>query len=131
MVTLRSFEVEITTAADGSATDYAGQTNGITGKVVGIKYAFGDLANTADFTITGETSTSPILTIADVAAANTFWLPRILPHEHADGSAFTDSSGDAPRVFNERIKIVTAQGGNAKTGTMTFYIEDEVFAGAS
>ena len=123
---LRSFEVEITTDASGDATDYSASRK-ITGKVVGIKYAFGDLANTADFAITGETSTSPILTIANVAAANTFWNPRLLPHEHLDGSAFTDAAGDAPRVFGERIKIVTAQGGNAKTGTMTFYVEDDTF----
>ena len=123
---LRSFEVEITTAADGSATDYSASRK-ITGKVVGIKYEFGDLANTVDFTITGETSTSPILTYADVPAADAFWIPRVLPHKHTDGAAFTDAAGDAPRVFNERIKIVTAQGGDTKTGTMTFYIEDDTF----
>ncbi len=122
---LRKIEVEITTAADGSATDYGGLK--LTGKVVGIGYAFGDLANTADFVITGETSGSPILTIANVAAANTFWIPRVLANQHNDGSAFTDAASDAPRVFAERIKIVTAQGGNAKTGTMTFYVEDDTF----
>ena len=121
---LRSFSVEITTAADGSATDYSASRK-LSGKVVGIKYAFGDLANTADFVITGETSLSPILTIANVAAADTFWNPRLLPNKHTDGAAFTDEAGDAPRVYGERIKIVTAQGGNAKTGTMTFYIEDD------
>ncbi len=123
---LRSFEVEITTAADGSATDYSASRK-ITGKVVGIKYEYGTLAATSDFTITGETSTSPILTIADVAQANTFWIPRVLPHQHNDGSAFTDAAGDAPHVFGERIKIVTAQGGNATTGKMTFYVEDDTF----
>jgi len=126
---LRSVAIEITTAADGSATDYSASRK-LTGKVVGIKYAFGDLAATVDFTITGETSTSPILTIADVAAANTFWIPRVLPHQHNDGSAFTDAATDAPRLFNERIKIVTAQGGNVKTGTLTFYIEDDTFVEA-
>ena len=123
---IRSFEVEITTAADGSATDYSTST-AITGKVVGIKYAFGDLANTADFTIIGETSLSPILTYANVPAANAFWTPRILPNKNTDGAAYTDGVGPAPLVFSERIKITTAQGGNAKTGTMTFYIEDYVY----
>lgn len=126
---LRSFSVEITTAGDESATDYSASRK-LTGKVVGIKYEFGDLANTVDFTITGETSTSPILAIANVAAADTFWIPRVLPHQHNDGSAFTDATGDAPRVFNERIKIVTAQGGDTKTGTMTFYLEDDTFVEA-
>jgi len=122
---LRSIAVEITTAADGSATDYGGLK--VTGKVVGIGYAFGDLAATVDFTITGETSGSPILTIADVAQATTFLNPRLLPNKHTDGAAFTDAAGEAPRVFAERIKIVTAQGGDKKTGTLTFYIEDDTF----
>lgn len=121
---LRSFEIEITTAADGSATAYSASAS-IAGKVVGIKYEFGDLANTADFTITGETSTSPIMTIANVAAADTFWTPRILPNKNSDGAAYTDGVGPAPLLFGERIKVVTAQGGNAKTGTMTFYVEDD------
>uniref|UniRef100_A0A6M3IKL7 Uncharacterized protein n=1 Tax=viral metagenome TaxID=1070528 RepID=A0A6M3IKL7_9ZZZZ len=125
---LRSYEVEITTAADGSATDYAGLK--ITGKVVAIKYAYGTLAATADFVITGATSGSPILTLTDVAQANTWWFPRILATQHNDGSAFTDASGGPPLVFAERIKIVTAQGGNAATGAMTFYVEDDTFVEA-
>ena len=121
---IHAHEVVIDTAADGSATDYSASRR-ITGRVVGIKYAFGDLANTVDFTITGETSTAPILTIANVAAANTFWFPRLLPHKHTDGAAFTDAAAEAPWLFRERIKIVTAQGGNAKQGTLTFYVEEE------
>ncbi len=123
---LRSFEVEITTASGGTATDYTACRK-VTGKVVGIKYAFGDLDAGADFTITGETSTSPIFSITDAGAANNFWNPRLLPNQHNDGTTFTDAAGGAPRVFNERIKIVTAQGGNVKTGTMTFYVEDDNF----
>jgi hypothetical protein len=122
---LRSFEVEITTAADGSATDYAGSV--ISGEVVGIGYAYGTLAATADFTITGETSGAPIMTIANVAQANTFWTPRVLPNKHTDGAAYTDGVGPAPMVYGERIKIVTAQGGNATTGTMTFYVRDDSY----
>lgn len=127
---LRSVAIEITTAAGGTATDYSASRK-LTGKVVGIKYTFGDLAAGADFTITGETSTSPIFTIADAGAANNFWIPRVLPHQHDDGSAFTDAAGDAPRLFNERIKVVTAQGGDTKTGTLTFYIEDDTFVEAA
>lgn len=123
---LSSIEVSITTDAGGDAVDYAGVT--ISGRVVGIKYEYGTLAATSDFVIIGETSLSPILTISDVAQANTFWTPRVLGNKHTDGSAFTDS-GVRPTVYGERIKITTAQGGNAATGTMTFYIEDDNFKG--
>jgi hypothetical protein len=68
------------------------------------------------------------MTISNVAQANTFWVPRVLGNKHTDGSAFTDS-GIPPRVFGERIKVVTAQGGNAATGTMTFYVKEDTFAG--
>ena len=108
---LRSFTVTILTDASGDAEDYSASRK-LTGKVV---------------TITGETSGSPIFTIIDVGAAVTFWIPRVLPHQHNDGSAFTDAAGEAPRVFNERIKIVTSDGGNADTGVLTFYMEDDTF----
>ena len=123
---LRSFEVEITTDASEDATDYSASRK-ITGKVVGIKYEFGDLANTADFVITGETSLSPILTYANVPAADAFWNPRLLANVHTTGATFTDAASEAPRVFGERIKIVTDEGGASKTGTMTFYVEDDTF----
>ena len=122
---LRSFSVTILTDASGDAEDYSASRK-LTGKVVGIKYD-GELAALVNFTITGETSGSPIFTIIDVGAAVTFWIPRVLPHQHNDGSAFTDAAGEAPRVFNERIKIVTSDGGNADTGVLTFYMEDDTF----
>ena len=124
---LRAIPVEITTATDGSATDYT--SCNVTGRVVGIKYAYGTLAATTDLTITGETSLSPILTVTDLAQANVHLCVRTLPVQNNDGSAFTDATGDAPLVYNERIKIVTAQGGDTKTGTVTFYLEDENFVG--
>ena len=121
---LRKIAVEIATATDQTATDYSASYK-LTGKVVGIGYAFGDLANTIDFVITGETSGSPILTYANVPAANAFWHPRVLANKNTDGAAFTDAASEAPRVFAERIKIATLQGGVSKTGTLTFYIEDD------
>jgi hypothetical protein len=123
---LHAVEVAITTNGSQVGENYSGA--GVTGRVVGIKYEFGTLANTADFTITGETSSSKILAYANVPAADAFWYPRILPNKHTDGAAFTDAAAEAPYVFNERIKIETAQGGASKAGTMTFYVEDNTFA---
>ena len=114
----------VTVAAGGTATVYV--ESRISGKIHAIQYEFGDLAATVDFTITGETTGLPLLTIADVAQADAVWHPRILANKHTDGSAFTDAVGEPPRVFNERIKIAVAGGGNATTGYLTFYVEDEV-----
>ena len=123
---LLSVTASITTAADGSATVYAGKN--VTGRIVAIRYAFGDIANTADFTITGETTGLEVLTYANVPAANDTFFPRVVARKHTDGSAFTENGGP-PIVCNERIKVVVAQGGNAKSGTLTFYVEEDTFLG--
>ena len=123
---LHSYEVALVCDASGDAVDYAGTK--ITGRVVGIKYEYGTLAATTDLVITGETSLSPILTIANLAQANTFLNPRLLPNKHTDGTAFTDAAAEAPCVYGERIKIVTDEGGNLGAGTITFYVEEDTFA---
>ena len=95
--------------------------------MVGIKYEYGTLAAGTDLTITGETSTATIFAITDAGAADNFWWPRLLPNEHADGTAFTDAAGGPPYVFGERIKIITADGGAAGAGTITIYVESDSF----
>ena len=125
---LRAYEVEITTDASGDATDYAGLK--ITGKVIAIKYEFGTLVAGLDFYINGETTDAPVMDIAGVGAADAWWFPRILPNKHTDGAAFTDAAAEPPWVFGERIKIITDDGGATKTGTLTFYVEEDTFAEA-
>lgn len=114
----------VTVAAGGTATVYVESV--ISGKVHAIKYECGNLAATVNFAITGEDTGLPLLTIATVAQADTVWHPRILANKHTDGAAFTDTAGESPRVFKERIKIAVTGGGNATTGYLTFYVEDEV-----
>ena len=102
--------------------------NGVlTGKVYAVKYEPGTIATGADLAITGETSEIPILTKADAGTSDVWFYPRILPNKVSDGSAFTEAAAEPPFVFGEKIKTVIAQGGDTKTGTITFYIEDDVF----
>ena len=122
---LGTLSVDITTAAGGTSTDYVGLK--VTGKIWAIQYTFVDMAATVDFTITGETTGLPVLTVADVAQADTAWFPRIVPNKQTDASAFTNESGEPPRVCGERIKVATAGGGDTKQGTLTFYIEDDQY----
>ena len=117
----------ISTVGDGSATAYAGKN--VTGHILAIQYAFGDIANTADFTITGETTGLEILTYANVPAANDTFFPRVIARQHTDGAAIASTNGGPPFVCDERIKVVVAQGGASKSGTMTFYVETDTYLG--
>ena len=123
---LRKEAVTILTDGSGDATDYTG--GDISGKVLAIQYD-GALAANADFEVTGNTTGLEVITITNAAAAAATWYPRILPHKHTDGTAFTDAAAEPPRVYGEKIKIVTTDGGNADTGVLTFFIEDDSFVG--
>lgn len=109
--------VTATTAADGSATVY---TAAIRGRIIAVQYAKTDFADGVDFTITTETTARNVWVDTDVNASET-----VVPKELNDGTTGADLTGvyDHVRAFNERIKIVIAQGGNTKTGTFTVYYE--------
>lgn len=112
----------VTTDSSGDATVYTTKRN-IRGVVHAIKFEFGDLANTLDLTITGETTETPILAYANVPAADAWWYPRAFPNQNTDGAAEADAWLPI-HVLGERIKVVAAQGGATKTGTITFFIDD-------
>lgn len=114
--------VTITTAADGSATEYleAG-----TWYVDRISYIKTDFADGVDFAITGADSGENIWTESDVNAAKTV-RPRAATHSNAgvaSNYAATFPVNDKILIVEERIKIVIASGGNAKTGAFEFVME--------
>lgn len=112
----------IDTDSSGAATVYLGSR--IRGRLVAIKYAPGTLDTGADLTITGETSGIPIMTKSNAGTSDAFFYPRAIPNKVADGSAFTDVPEMIPLV-NERIKVVVAQGGNTKSGTIEATIDSD------
>lgn len=113
----QSTEVTVTTIADGSATEY---TSVIRGKIIAVKYEKTDYADTVDFTITTETSLRDVWVDTNITATET-----VVPKELNDGTTGADLTGvyDHIRVFNERVKIVIAGGGDTKTGTFTVFYE--------
>mgnify|MGYP006921391510 CR=1 FL=1 len=115
-----SSKVEIVTDASGNATVYIahGQNRKLNGFLVCLKYTPGSIDTGADLVITGEDSGIPILTITNAGTTAVFWYPRALLNAVADGTAATNPSEFIP-IKDERIKLVVASGGNAKTG----YIE--------
>lgn len=115
---LHHFTATITTDSDGNATVYLGST--IRGRVHAIKYTKGTLDAGTDLVITGETTGVAILT--DSPSDSAWFYPRAFPNKVTDGDAGTVPSEDV-HVFNERIKVVVAQGGDTLTGSIEAYID--------
>ncbi len=117
---VRRYQVDVTTESDGTATAYSDVVNG---RIISIQYEKDDFADGVDFTITTETTGQNLWTDENVNASAQR-APRQPTHAN-DGSASLYAAGGEPvedyyAVDNERIKIVIAEGGNAKSGT--FYI---------
>lgn len=104
--------VALETDASGDVTGY---TPNITGRVHSISYVKGDFADGVDFTITLESTGESLWTDTNVNASE-----RVYPVAPANlGSTGGASSlTEVPVVAaNDRVKIVVASGGNAKSGT--------------
>ncbi len=114
-----SAKADITTDASGNATVYLehGPNRKPNGFLVALKYTPGTIATGADLTITGETSGIPIMTKANAGTSAVWYYPRALPNAVADGAAGTVPAQSIP-IKDERIKIVIAEGGNAKEGSI-------------
>ena len=110
----------IETDGSGDATVYLGTR--LRGRVHAIKYTPGTIATGGDLTITGETTLVPILVQANAGTSEVWFYPRAFPNQNTDGAAEADAREDI-YVFKERIKVVVAQGGATKTGSITAYID--------
>lgn len=117
------FEVSIPTDGSGNGTGYVGP---VVGTVLGIRYVADGTtpyAATVDFTITGEITGIPILTVTNETASNTYY-PRAATVSVANAAALYAAGGTAVNervpIAGERIKIVIAQGGATTTGK--FYV---------
>lgn len=121
---MRRQKISIKTAADGTATVYGTKCSG---KIHSIQYVKGDFADGVDFTITAEATGEAILTKSDVNASAVFY-PRAATHTQAGAAALYATGGTAVQdkiaMGNDRVKIVVAQGGNAKSGTIHVLIDN-------
>ncbi|MRV72559.1 hypothetical protein GJ700_12660 [Duganella sp. FT92W] len=120
---MRRLSVPVVTAADGSATVYS---EAVTGKVSQIRYVKTDFADGATFTITAEATGETIWNETGVNASATR-APRQATHSTAGAAALYAAGGAAVNdqigIANDRIKIVIANGGNAKAGTFHIVLE--------
>lgn len=121
---LRRFVVSVTTASDGTATAYSPY---LSGYIHEIHYLKTDFADGVDFTITAEATGETIWTQSDVNAA-AVKAPRQATHSNVGVAALFASGGTAVNdriaLGRDRVKIVIAQGGNAKTGAFHILVAD-------
>lgn len=119
---MRRIIVEITTAADGSATVYSPR---ISGEVHQLRYEKIDFADGVDFTVTTDALGETVWAQSNVNASATV-APRQPSHTTAGVAATLDGTVAALvpiALANDRLKVVVAQGGNAKTGKLHFLID--------
>ncbi|MDA0780670.1 MAG: hypothetical protein PQ612_06010 [Rickettsiales bacterium] len=113
--------VEIVTNSSGDAVAYTEKP--LNGKIINAIYDKTDFADGVDFTITSETTGQNIWTESNVNASKTI-SPKQPVHDTAGVAALYASGGEAVLheiyVVDERIKCVIANGGDTKTGTITF-----------
>lgn len=123
-MTIRRFEVDVTTAADGSATAYSPY---LSGYINDIEYVKDDFADGVDFTITAEATGRTLWAESNVNAA-VVKAPRQPTHSTAGVAALYADTGTAVNdriaLGRDRVKIVIAQGGNVKSGTFVITVDD-------
>lgn len=115
-------QVAVVTDADGAATVFTSRP--LSGRIFAVIYEKTDFADGVDFTITTERSGQNVWTEENVNAAKICY-PRAAVHSTAGVAATLD--GTRPMLEpvvagEERIKIVVAQGGNAKSGTFKILV---------
>ena len=116
--------VTATTDASGDATVYlpaAADTlsAAVTGRVLCFIYSKTDFDNGVDITVTSEATGQAIVTLTNQNASGTFY-PRVPVQDETGADATLDGTRkmrEPVYLVNDRIKIVVAAGGNAKTGT--------------
>lgn len=110
----------LVTDASGDATGY---TPHVLGRVLAIVYTKDGttpFANGVDVTVTAEATAQAILALTDQNASGTFY-----PRQQVHGPTGTGLTLNGTQTVNEpvtvagdRVKVVVAQGGDTKTGTV-------------
>jgi len=115
-------QVDITTAADGSATVYSGA---VTGKLSAIHYVKGDFADGVDFTVTSEATGETIWAETNVNASAVRAVRRLVYTSTGSSIAYAATFGvyEPIALANDRFKVVIAQGGDTKAGVLHFVVD--------
>ena len=122
-MTMRRTRITLTTAADGTVTGYSAR---ISGAIHSLHYIKTDFADGVDFAVTAEATGESIWAESNVNAAAVRY-PRAPTHTQAGVAALFAAGGTAVQdkiaLANDRVKVVIAQGGNAKVGAVIVLFE--------
>ena len=121
---MRLYEVAVTTDASGDAIAYAPSAGRARGRLESIQYQKVDFADGVDFTITDEETGESLWTDTNVNASEIV-RPRAPVMDQAGAARLYADAGTAVPdkiAIVSRIKIVIAQGGNAKSGIFRFLV---------
>ncbi len=110
--------IALTTDGSGDCTAYSGP---VTGRVVQLRYVKSTFDNGVGFTVTSEATGETIWAEAAVNSSATR-APRQATHSTAGVASLYAGGGaavnDHIHLANDRVKIVVASGGAAKTGVV-------------
>lgn len=122
-MTVRRFSIPITVDASGDAEVY---TPRIFGHLVSIRYVKADFADGVDFVVTNERTGETVWSEESVNASASRY-PRAATHTTAGAASLYASGGTAVQgriaIGGDRLKIVVADGGVSKSGTLHFLVE--------
>lgn len=126
----RLIQMSVTTDASGDATVHSGTP--VNGEIRAIEYVpdgTSPLDTGADLTFTGRTTGTAVLTVSNIGTSRVKWAPRMPTHSVAAGAAALYAAGgtavnepNGVPLANEELKLVVAQGGNAKLGTINVWV---------
>lgn len=119
----RRLTVSVTTAADGSATAYSDPID--YGQLSQVRYVKNNFDDGSTITVTAE-ATGESLWVESSVNASATRAPRQATHSTAGVASLYAAAGtavtDKITIASDRIKVVIASGGNAKTGTFIFLL---------
>lgn len=116
---MKAVKIDLTTDTAGAATGYG---ESAVGAVYAVQLVDGDLADGVDVTLTAENEnlSMPILVKADFNTDQLTY-PRVLQALNTDGTAL--STHCEPLAYG-RLKVVIAQGGSVKSGSVIVYVRE-------
>lgn len=121
---MRLYEATVVTDASGNATAYLPSSGKCRGLLEMIQYEKVDFADGVDFTITDEITGESLWTDTNINASEIV-RPRAPTMDQAGAARLYAAGGTAVPdkiAIVSRIKIVIAQGGNAKSGKFRVHI---------
>lgn len=119
---MRAVRIDVTTDASGDGSTTA--SVGVLGTLYAIQLSDGDFADGVDITVTSQQGelAFPLFVKADFNTDQVIY-PRVLQALNTDGTALTTH---CQPIIVGAPKVVVAQGGNVKSGSFIFYIQEHI-----